>query len=197
MTIPLPPPPKKKEKSPYTLLAILAGVLDVLLVGILLVGLLIKPVHVKKLTPQQNENFVENAEDYYTSYDDDLEYTSDASLNISHNGSSSTVATPQTTSDDPYEGFVFPNSNTTELSDSDISATVTTDALCRRAINEIYARHGYAFSKQENTDFFNQYDWYKNMAKESDMATIARMFNAAEKANVEKLQAFENAKNWN
>ena len=82
------------------------------------------------------------------------------------------------------------------LTDSRIQETVTNASLCRRAINEIYARHGYAFTKQENTDFFNQYDWYKNMQKESDMSVVAGRFSSVEKANVEKLQAYEDSKGW-
>ena len=74
--------------------------------------------------------------------------------------------------------------------------TLTNKSLCRRAINELYARHGYQFTKQENTDYFNQYDWYRNMIKESDMSVVASEFSSTEKKNVEALQAYEDSKGW-
>ncbi len=80
------------------------------------------------------------------------------------------------------------------LTDSRIRETVKDYATCRRAINEIYARHGYAFTKQENIDYFNTYEWYKTMEKESDMTKVSRQFNSIEKSNVEKLQAYEDSK---
>ena len=62
---------------------------------------------------------------------------------------------------------------------------------------EIYARHGYEFTMQENIDFFNQYDWYKNMDKESDMEKVSAQFSKTEKSNVDKLLEFEDANGWN
>ena len=56
--------------------------------------------------------------------------------------------------------------------------------------------YGYQFSKQENTDYFNQYDWYRNMPKETDMNVVAAEFSSVEKKNVEALQAYEDSKNW-
>ena len=100
------------------------------------------------------------------------------------------------TDEDPYAGFVFPNSDTVIISKAEMKATLTTRSLCRRAVNEIYARHGYQFSKQENTDYFNQYDWYRNMPKETDMNVVAAEFSSVEKKNVEALQAYEDSKNW-
>lgn len=100
------------------------------------------------------------------------------------------------TSDDPYAGFVFPDSDTTIITKTQMKATLKTRSLCRRAVNEIYARHGYQFSKQENTDYFNQYDWYRNMPKETDMSIVASEFSSVEKKNVEALQAYEDSKDW-
>ena len=96
-----------------------------------------------------------------------------------------------------YSGFVFPDSDKVLLTDDRIKETVTDADTCRRAINEIYARHGYEFTMQENIDFFNQYDWYKNMDKESDMEKVSAQFSKTEKANVDKLLEFEDENGWN
>ena len=50
---------------------------------------------------------------------------------------------------------------------------------------------------QENIDFFNQYDWYKNMDKESDMENVSAQFSKTEKSNVDKLLEFEDENGWN
>ena len=49
---------------------------------------------------------------------------------------------------------------------------------------------------KENTDYFNQYDWYRNMPKETDMSIVASEFSSVEKKNVEALQAYEDSKDW-
>lgn len=190
--------------------AVAVGVVDLILVVLLVLGALIKTDQGESLTPNLNQEFTENAEDYgqsqlngqYTAQET-VQYTSAAGIQDAGQTDSNTSAEEKNTSDtdaqtegDLYEGFVFPDSNVVLLTDSRIRETATNASLCRRAINEIYARHGYAFTKKENTDFFNQYSWYKNMTKESDMSKVASRFSAVEKANVENLQAYENSQGW-
>lgn len=190
--------------------AVAVGVVDLILVVLLVLGALIKNDQGASLTPNLNQEFTENAEDYgqsqlsgqYTAQET-VQYTSAAGIQDAGQTDSNTSAEEKNTSDtdaqtkgDLYEGFVFPDSNVVLLTDSRIRETATNASLCRRAINEIYARHGYAFTKKENTDFFNQYSWYKNMTKESDMSKVASRFSVVEKANVENLQAYENSQGW-
>ena len=66
----------------------------------------------------------------------------------------------------------------------------------RCAINEIYARHGYEFTDPEYSDYYNQFDWYKNTEKESDMNKVNAMFSAVEQENVDALQAYADANGW-
>lgn len=201
---------KKNEKSTgLTIGAVAVGVVDLILVVLLVLGTLIKTDQGESLTPKLNQEFTENAEDYgqsqlggqYTAQET-VQYTSAAGIQDAGQDSNTSAEeenaldTDAQTEGDLYEGFVFPDSNVELLTDSRIRETVTNASLCRRAINEIYARHGYAFTKKENTDFFNQYSWYKNMTKESDMSKVASRFSAVEKANVENLQAYENSQGW-
>ena len=56
-------------------------------------------------------------------------------------------------------------------------------------INEIYARHGREFYKQENIDYFNAQDWYEPVSGKSDEEIVSE-FNAFEKENVELLSEY-------
>lgn len=53
-------------------------------------------------------------------------------------------------------------------------------------INEIYARHGREFHKQENIDYFSAQDWYHPVSGKTDEEIVSE-FNEFEKANVELL----------
>lgn len=193
---------KKSKKVPNSgrIAAILVGVVDALLVALLVVVFLIEPVRGGSGKVNLPGNFEENAENYGQTGNGE-EYASEAEISYKDPSIAKTTAgKPEQntgkTEEDKYAGFVFPDSDTTALTDSRIKETVKDYATCRRAINEIYARHGYAFTKQENIDYFNTYDWYKNMEKEPDMTKVSRQFNSIEKSNVEKLQAYENSKHW-
>lgn len=190
---------KKEGAGAGRITAILMGVVDILLIALLVLAVLIDPNKGGAGEVNLPADFEENAESYGTR-DSETEYVSEAK--VSYNTSSKAKAEAEDNKesedeDDLYAGFVFPDSDTTVLTDSQIKETVKDYATCRRAINEIYARHGYVFTKQENIDYFNSYEWYRNMAKEPDMTKVSKMFNSAEKANVERLQAYEDSKNWN
>lgn len=193
---------KKSKRSPaIAAAAVVMGILDLLLVVLMVLILLLKPGGGQELASDLEENFSENAEEYGQDGWDTV-YTAAETITYSSGTTANQSETEQPETDtedadDLYAGFVFPDSDTVALTDSRIQETVTSASLCRRAINEIYARHGYAFTKQENTDFFNQYDWYKNMPKETDMIKVAAEFSTIEKENVEKLQDYENSKGWN
>lgn len=189
---------KKAKSSPGLKIGVIAaGAVDAVLLILLIVFLVLPEAGGGSVKVDLPKDFSPNADTYYDADYEEL-YTSDATVNFS-GGSVSSEAPSETgdQSDGKYSGFVFPDSDTVLLTDERISETVTDAATCRRAINEIYARHGYEFTLQENIDFFNQYDWYKDMAKESDMAKVAAAFSSTEKANSEKLQQYEQANGWN
>ncbi len=205
--------------------AIIGGIIDVILAGLVVLALLVNPLKSESASGAGlSPDFTANAEEYGS--DAQVEgYKSDVTVSVKSSGNSAAAdkvseaadkveaaadrleaAAGSTgssgrrnsgTGNDPYAGFVFPDSDTVLLSSDRIRSTVQDAATCRRAINELYARHGYLFQKQENVDYFNTYSWYRSMAKQSDMTAVARSFNSTEKANVENLQAYENANNWN
>jgi pyridoxine 5'-phosphate synthase PdxJ len=53
--------------------------------------------------------------------------------------------------------------------------------------NEIYARHGYSFKKLEYRQIFEKYDWYVPVSTNVDAELTP-----IEKANITKIQEFEN-----
>lgn len=200
---------KKKQSTGLIIAAVLFGALDVAALAALLISVLISPAKGETVTAELPADFQENYQEYYN-MDMTADYPSTAT--VSYGGTAISGSAPSTegvsgtetdaednttdTGEDPYAGFVFPDSDTVIITKAEMKTTLTTRSLCRRAVNEIYARHGYQFSKQENTDYFNQYDWYRNMPKETDMSVVASEFSSVEKKNVEALQAYEDSKNW-
>ncbi len=74
----------------------------------------------------------------------------------SSGGSSKLPAAAQAIGADQY---IFPNSSTTKLTKSEIRAI--DKALWPYARNEIYARHGYKFTKETFKTYFGSKTWYK------------------------------------
>lgn len=178
------------------------GIVDVLCMALLVFSLLAGTTGSSEVQAETLGEFETNVE-VYGNYDSEETYAAAAAVNYVSSTAPETTAAPTTaapTTADPnnlYAGFLFPNSNTVLLTEADIAANANSQELCQRAINEIYARYGYQFTKQENLDFFNQYAWYVGMTKTSDMDAITRSFNDIEKANVQLLQNYEKSHNWN
>lgn len=187
---------------------VILGVIDIALIIVLVICLLPSQKVSEKLEINANKEFVENSDSYGKSHS--REYTSTMTIDYKDNTNrvlSNEQHNPQeqpqsqenmsdASEDSMYSGFVFPDSNIMLLTDIQISQRIINPSTCRRAINEIYARHGFAFTKQENIDYFNTYDWYKNMKKETNMDIVSSEFSSVEKANVEKLQAYEDSNGW-
>lgn len=194
----------EKGKSGLLGLLIGLGVLDVICMVLLVFSLVISPAAASDVKAETLGTFETNSSDY-GDYEYDQTYAASAAVNYVSPTAPPTAAAPTTAAGasmpaDPgslYAGFIFPNSNTVLLTEADISAYANSQELCQRAINEIYARYGYQFTKQENLDFFNQYAWYVGMSKTSDMDAISRSLNEVEKANVQLLQNYEKTHNWN
>lgn len=80
--------------------------------------------------------------------------------------------------------YLIPDSADRYLEVSDIEG-YSRDEI-QMIINELYARHGREFKKQENIDYFSAQDWYKPVSGKTDEAIVSE-FNEFEKANVELL----------
>ena len=95
----------------------------------------------------------------------------------------------------PYAGFVFPDSNKVVISLSDIKARLTSKDKYLQAVNELYARYGYAFKEEPFKSFFEGYAWYRNMEKVS-MKAVEKALTAVERENLRNLLAFGREKGW-
>lgn len=186
---------KGKNGKGSIIAAVLLGILDILLLAALVCSVVIKTEKNEELSDNLAA-FEENAEDYYQGVSE-MEYASDVTISYRNTGAVSPEGTGEGQDEGIYAGFVFPNSNVEVLTDEQIAEKVTDGEVCRMAINEIYARHGFLFTKQENVDYFSTYEWYAEMEKESDMNAVSSVFTDIERSNVEKLQAYENSQGWN
>lgn len=82
--------------------------------------------------------------------------------------------------------YVFPNSDSEYLSDSDLKGLTKEQLGIAR--NEIFARYGYVFTTAEYVDYFNKKSWYKpNSGFDGDIEKL----NKYEKANVELIKVWE------
>jgi hypothetical protein len=99
------------------------------------------------------------------------------------------------------QGQVFPESSEKKLTWEDLEKlshdpVEEKDKLFRLAVNEIYARHGYIFSKVKwFSDFYKQFEWYKPSV--SDASAVDTKLTAAEKENLKLLTDMESGSRWN
>ena len=151
---------KKKQSTGLIIAVVMLGILDMAALAVLLAGVLISPAKGETVKAELPADFRENDQEYYD-MDMTADYPSAATVSYGGNAIAGDIQDTEDASDtetdaedntidtdeDPYAGFVFPNSDTVIISKAEMKATLTTRSLCRRAVNEIYARHGYQFSK--------------------------------------------------
>lgn len=97
----------------------------------------------------------------------------------------------------PSSDFIFPNSDTQLLTDADLSR-LGDAASCQRAINEIFARHGYEFHYEGNSvdyEYFNSKAWYQSMTKKDQSEAMAE-FSQEEMANVNAISNYRASQGW-
>lgn len=94
-------------------------------------------------------------------------------------GEVETLAPPEPDAD---QGLVFPNSDETPLSATDVEKLDA--ATLRLARNEIFARRGMRFNDQALTEHFAKFPWYKATTSEPKLSEIERQ-------NVELIRQYE------
>ena len=104
---------------------------------------------------------------------------------IGNAGSNNTVGT-NGRAYDTNVGILFPDSSTRMLTDAEVQGL--TSEQVQQAINDISARNGYLFKKDNIRIFFEQYSWYNGTI--SDMNTIDNAFNNVEKENIKLLTKY-------
>lgn len=67
---------------------------------------------------------------------------------------------------DSESGYIFPNSDSEELTEDDLEGMTAWE--CKIARNEIYARHGRKFKDEELQTYFNGCDWYEGTVESDD-----------------------------
>ena len=86
-----------------------------------------------------------------------------------------------------YTDFVFPDSSDRYLRRSELNGM--SKFWAQRAINEIYARHGYIFQKnEEERAYFESRSWYQGY--ETNQDKVKAQFNDYEKANEKLLSEY-------
>ena len=99
----------------------------------------------------------------------------------------------------PADDFIFPDSCTQLITQEEMEQKLTSGSDCQRAVNEIYARHGYLFHEDKNPvdyQYFNSKTWYQALEKVDSQEKVRNEFNSIEIANVDALMAFKEAKGW-
>lgn len=87
------------------------------------------------------------------------------------------------------DGFVFPDSSSRYLTESDLA--YYNKEILGYARNEIFARHGNIFETPRYRDWYSQFSWYNNLPKKVDVGYAD--FNDYEIANVELIKQLEEA----
>ncbi len=88
---------------------------------------------------------------------------------------------------DTAEYYILPESDTRYYTEEELSS-LTADQL-RLARNEIYARHGRTFDKEDLQAYFDSQPWYRGTIAPDDFDDS--VFNEYEKANVQLIQSVE------
>jgi hypothetical protein len=78
-----------------------------------------------------------------------------------------------------------------KLADEDLSNYSWEELRIMR--NEIFARYGYSFKSEQLSNYFGQYEWYKNMKKKS-LDEVQALFTEIEKYNVDVIKNVEDSK---
>lgn len=89
-------------------------------------------------------------------------------------------------------GYLWPT-DSQYISASDLSGLSEDTVSAIR--NEIYARHGYAFTTERWQDYFASKTWYTRDATCTDSTVKARL-SSIERANISTIVAYEEAKGW-
>lgn len=95
-------------------------------------------------------------------------------------------------SDDDY---IIPDSDTRKISESELYRLSEHESWL--ALNEIYARHGRLFARQEFADYFESKPWYNGYIDGSVFDANANSYlNSTEQANIATIVAYQKKMGW-
>ena len=157
---------KKKSKAP--LIVLLVVLIAALLVGIVLIlnqfGVVPLPWQVNTETSKSDDSKKSDKESREDE-DSDSKKSDSKKKDLDKNKDKDEKEDAQV-EDGEVKGQIFPHSAEELLTEDQIKAL--SDKDLRLAINEIYARHGYAFTTKEMQDYYGKLDWYENLNKTQD-----------------------------
>ena len=160
-------------------IGLVLGILTLVIIVIVVVaGVLFTRKTIEKPMHNHTEIMEEYEEDSDYEYEDEDEddYAYDKSLNSYSN-----------------QDYILPQSDSRYLTESDLNGL--TEAECRIARNEIYARHGRMFNDEELQAYFNSKSWYTPSIPAN--AFQEHMLNDYEKENKDVILEYERARGWN
>ncbi|MDY5705094.1 MAG: YARHG domain-containing protein [Lachnospiraceae bacterium] len=157
---------KKKSKAP--LIVLLVVLIAALLVGTVLIlnqfGVVPLPWQTKMETSKSDDSKKSDKESREDE-DSDSKKSDSKKKDLDKNKDKDEKEDAQV-EDGEVKGQIFPHSAEELLTEDQIKAL--SDKDLRLAINEIYARHGYAFTTKEMQDYYGKLDWYENLNKTQD-----------------------------
>ena len=106
-------------------------------------------------------------------------------LTIAKEGSEKPYVESTTAAQDDSDDYIFPESDSRNLTAEDIEPYRGDSEKIQRAINEIYARHGAVFDKDEDNAYFETKAWYQEISLKRPKSEIdAEEFNQYENKNI-------------
>lgn len=91
------------------------------------------------------------------------------------------------------DGYVLPQSDTHRYTESELSGLDLWGLSVAR--NEIPARHGFIFERDDLVSYFEQKTWYKGVLTREQFRSVAGILNETENANVDTILEIERAHN--
>ena len=177
-----------KKKNGCLIAGLIVGgiglVLGILTLVIIVIVVVAGVLFTRKTIEKPMHNHTEIIEEY--DKEDDYEYSDDYEYDEEHDYKNTLESYRN-------QDYILPQSDSRYLTESDLNGL--TEADCRIARNEIYARHGRMFNDEELQAYFNSKSWYTPSIPAN--AFQEYMLNDYEKKNKDVILEYERARGWN
>lgn len=179
---PVQPPAQQNNAGNNTLVIVLSVIIGVLLVGVLAIFIMFQAGVLGGNKDDANQSDDAYSVNYVTEKpgsSTDTYYVPDSSMAYAPNFSAGSG------------DYVYP-SDTQYITEAQLNR-LSRDEV-RLILNEIYARHGYAFQTDVYRNYFMSKTWYYPRYSENSQVEV--YFNAIEKANTETIVEYEKRNGW-
>ncbi len=177
-----------KDNTDKKKIAVIVGV--AVLVLVVLMGIILALSSGKKDKDSQPENNVE--QDQNISNEDENAETGDSQdEDLDGDSNQDELDGEDSNNQAPASEYIFPDSNTRELSRSELEP-LSKEQL-RLARNEIFARHGMIFGVADLDQYFGAKSWYKPSVSSDDFYTVVNLSDV-ERTNIDLIISVEDTK---